>query len=94
MATTRSTRSLGNDVLIGGAGTDTISYAASTGGVTAYLGGTVGVGGYAAGDTLSGFEILIGSAHADTLYGSSTADTLSGGDGDDVLWRAARAGIR
>ncbi|MEO5374344.1 MAG: cadherin-like domain-containing protein, partial [Alphaproteobacteria bacterium] len=71
--------------LDGGAGQDTVTYAASTAGVRADLNGSAGSGGFAEGDVLLNIETLIGSAHADDLRGSTGADTLSGGDGDDSL---------
>ena len=39
----------------------------------------------ASGDTLSGIENLIGSAHNDVLVGDGNANTLIGGAGDDTL---------
>jgi VCBS repeat-containing protein len=77
--------SLGADQLVGGAGSDTADYTSSTSGVAVALDGSAGVGGYAAGDTLSGIENLTGSALADSLTGDINANVLSGGDGDDVL---------
>jgi Ca2+-binding RTX toxin-like protein len=77
----------GADTLDGGTGTDTVSYANSGSGVTVDLGlATAQVsGGDAAGDVLSNFENVAGSAFADTLIGNAGANTLSGGAGDDVL---------
>ncbi len=45
----------------------------------------VGTTGDAAGDTLAGFENLVGSAHDDKLTGSNAANTLDGGRGSDTL---------
>ena len=81
----------GADSLDGGAGIDTVTYAASTSAVTAYLDGTVGVGGDAAGDVLTNVEVLIGSSYADSLTGSAGADTLIGGSGNDTLQGGAGA---
>ena len=90
----------GNDALIGGAGadtlkgglgTDTADYSASSLAVTVYLDGTVGVGGDAAGDTLSGIENLLGSVNADTLYGDGNANAIDGGSGNDTLVGGAGA---
>ena len=75
----------GADTLNGGAGTDTVTYADTETAVTAYLDGTAGTGGDAAGDTLSNIEKLIGSAYADTLFGDDAENILAGGTGDDTL---------
>ena len=48
--------------------------------VQAYLDGTAGTGGDAAGDTLTNIENLIGSAYADTLFGDDAENVLAGGD--------------
>ncbi|MET0362858.1 MAG: calcium-binding protein, partial [Sphingobium sp.] len=81
--------SLGADTLRGGAGTDILSYAASNAGVTVYLDGTVGVGGHAAGDIVSGIETVQGSAYADAIYGAAADETLNGGAGNDSLYGGA-----
>jgi Ca2+-binding RTX toxin-like protein len=77
----------GADSLVGGAGIDTASYAASAVAVNASLvAGVLGIGGDAAGDRLSGFEHLAGSAFNDTLRGDNTlANRLEGGSGNDLL---------
>jgi trimeric autotransporter adhesin len=90
----RITGTVGNNVLAGGAGVDTVSYANATSGVTVDLSLQAAQGTGGAGvDTLSGFENVIGSAHADRLTGSAGnnrldggagVDTLTGGAGDDV----------
>ena len=90
---------------------DWVSYADSTAdvGVTIDLGTLVdgvatGSGGWAAGDTFTGINNLIGSGQADTLTGNAEANTLrggageyidilSGGDGDDILEGGAGADI-
>ncbi|MCA1322841.1 calcium-binding protein [Herbaspirillum sp. alder98] len=74
----------------GGAGSNTVSYAASTGAVTVNLSPTVGTGasGYAAGDTFTNIQNVIGSAYADTLIGYATvgvSSLLTGGAGGDTL---------
>ena len=83
-----------SNVLDGGAGTDTASYASAVGHVTSgvTLGVTVSlaVSGpqetFGAGvDTLVNIENLTGSAFADTLTGDANANVLSGGAGDDTL---------
>jgi Ca2+-binding RTX toxin-like protein len=73
------------DTLTGGAGIDTVSYASSSAGVSVNLATGVVSGGDAAGDTLSGFEQVMGSGFADTLTGDAGANTLWGLAGDDVL---------
>ena len=75
----------GADILAGGDGVDTLSYAGSEAGVTVDLATAAAAGGDAAGDMISGFENLIGSAHADTLTGDGGANVLTGGAGDDLL---------
>ncbi len=90
---------------------DWVSYTDSTAdvGVTIDLGTLVdgvatGSGGWAAGDTFTGINNLIGSGQADTLTGNAEANTLrggageyidilSGGDGDDILEGGAGADI-
>ncbi len=73
---------------------DTVSYAGSTVAVTVdlQLQGTQPAtataqvsGGDAAGDRLSGFEKIVGSAFNDTLTGDASVNTLFGGRGNDVL---------
>lgn len=84
----------GGDVLDGGASVDTLDYSASPGGVFVDLaankaGAFVVIGepgpgvSDAAGDTISGFENVTGSARRDVLIGSDAANRLSGGAGDD-----------
>lgn len=82
---------LGNNVITGGGGVDTVSYAygvsaTGTTGVTVSLatGGaqaTVGSGS----DTLSGIVNLTGSNNNDTLTGSALANVLNGGAGVDIM---------
>ena len=84
----------GADVLEGGDGDDTVSYAESNAGVAVNLRTGEASGGHATGDSIRGFEHIVGSAYADTLtgdggsnfiLGSGGADTLDGGDGDDTV---------
>jgi Ca2+-binding RTX toxin-like protein len=82
---------LGNDTLDGGAGINVVSYEHATPGignlgVTVDLGiigqqDTVGAGL----DTLSNFQIVIGSAGHDTLTGDGNDNLLLGGAGADAL---------
>ena len=79
----------GADILSGGEGIDTSSYEESLQGVYVNLTTHTGSGGDAEGDTITGFENLIGSSHADTLIGSEVDNELVGGEGDDTLWGMA-----
>ncbi len=81
----------GADVLIGGAGTDTADYSASGAAVNVNLTTGLGFGGDAQGDSLSGIEYLVGSAHNDTLTGDNSANRLEGGAGNDFLSGAGGA---
>jgi Ca2+-binding RTX toxin-like protein len=77
----------GADTLDGGAGVDVAAYTSSAVGVTvdlAVTGAQVSTGD-AAGDVLSNFENLYGSAFADILKGDGGDNKLRGEDGDDVL---------
>ena len=83
---------LGDDVLIGGEGIDAVSYAGTRGEVHIDLGAGYArdfsdrAGGKAYGtDTLSGFELVIGSANIDSILGSDRGEELRGGDGDDYI---------
>jgi len=80
-------------VLIGGTGTDTLTYKGSDAGVTVNLATGAASGGDAQGDTISGFENLIGSANDDNLTGDGNANTLDGRGGDDVLIGGAGADV-
>ena len=66
---------------------DWVSYADSNAGVTINLNNNPATvsRGWAAGDTLTNIDNLIGSRHADTLSGDSGANTLRGGAGNDIL---------
>lgn len=72
--------------LDGGAGTDMIDYNKAASGVHVTLGaGTDDAGSGPGGDTLYHFEIVSGSAYADTITGSDNHDDLRGQSGDDVV---------
>ncbi len=85
----------GDDTLEGGAGADdldggsgmhdAVSYQGSSGAVSVDLTANTVSGGDAEGDTITGFEVVIGSALGDNITGRTVQDTLFGGDGDDVL---------
>jgi Ca2+-binding RTX toxin-like protein len=84
----------GNDVvaggrgvndLDGGAGVDTLDYGQAVSGIVADLvAGRVGTGDFP-GDTITGFERVIGSAFGDRLLGDDGANGLIGGAGTDLL---------
>jgi Ca2+-binding RTX toxin-like protein len=76
----------GSDTLTGGGGIDVVTYLNSDAGVNVSLvSGAVNSGGHAAGDSLTGFTKIIGSAYADTLVGDTGNNNLSGGVGNDTL---------
>ncbi|MGZ9738101.1 beta strand repeat-containing protein [Pseudomonas sp. GNP012] len=76
----------GNNVLNGGIGTDTLSYAFATAAVTVNLGLTTAQATGGSGtDTLLNFENLTGSNYNDKLTGNAAANTLNGGVGNDTL---------
>jgi Ca2+-binding RTX toxin-like protein len=80
----------GNNILNGGAGIDTASYAYATAAVTVNLGLTTAQAtGNSGTDTLLNFENLTGSAYHDTLTGNALANTLTGGAGNDTLYGGA-----
>ncbi|MFM2068627.1 MAG: hypothetical protein RLZZ584_3536, partial [Pseudomonadota bacterium] len=76
----------GNNVLDGGAGLDTVSYAFAAAGVSVNLAlaGAQATGGSGS-DTLVAIENLTGSSFADTLTGNAAANVLNGGRGADTL---------
>ena len=81
---------LGADVLTGGDNTsvgDTVDYSTSAAGVTVSLSGQTasGAGSDAEGDSISGFENVVGSNHVDYLRGDTGRNSLFGGLGADVL---------
>ncbi len=70
----------------GGAGTDTMSYFASTSAVTVDLSlATAQSGGFAAGDILINIENLTGSMYNDILTGNTGNNILTGSTGKDTL---------
>lgn len=75
----------GGNALAGGAGIDTVSYRSSTAGVNVNLQSGAVSGGYASGDTISGFENATGSERADVLRASTAGSTLEGLGGNDTL---------
>jgi Ca2+-binding RTX toxin-like protein len=75
----------GADVLLGGAGSDTVSYAGSNAAVTVDLTAQTATGGHATGDTISGFENVVGSDFNDTIVASAAANRIDGGGGTDTV---------
>ena len=84
----------GEDTMTGGAGTDTLSYRSSSKFVYANFADDEYEDGDAEGDTVSGFENIIGSDYADALVGDggdnvieglAGFDELDGGAGSDTL---------
>lgn len=81
----------GADVLNGGDGIDTLSYASSGAAVTVRLFNNTAAGGSAAGDVISNFENVTGSAFNDALWGDGAANVIRGGDGNDTIEGGAGA---
>jgi Ca2+-binding RTX toxin-like protein len=76
----------GNDVLIGGLGIDTASYASATEALTLSLAVLTGQSAGSFGtDTFSGVENLTTGSGSDSLTGDAKANTLTGGAGNDTL---------
>ena len=84
----------GNDVIEGGAGSDTLDFYNATSGVNASLAIGRSYGGEG-NDTFSDIENLQGGSFGDTLIGDDGAnrlegyggnDSVSGGGGADYLW--------
>ncbi len=78
--------SRGADILDGGGGVDTVSFETSYVDLSVNLNvrGFQDTGG-SGGDSLTGFENVIGGSGDDTLVGTAAANLLEGGRGDDVL---------
>ena len=77
--------SAGADTIIGGGGNDSMSYYWGSSAVTVGLDGTVGAGGYAAGDVLTGINNLYGSTGDDVLWGNTNANYIYGDAGNDTI---------
>lgn len=75
----------GCDSLDGGTGTDTLDLSAADGGVRVDLAANTATGPGIGADTVTSFEIVVGSLCDDTLLGSAAGETLIGRDGDDTL---------
>ena len=74
-----------DDQMTGGDGIDTVSYATDSESVQISLTTPTLNGGAAAGDIITGVEIIIGTSFGDRIDGDAGADTFYGGDGDDWL---------
>ncbi|RCW83047.1 calcium-binding protein [Phyllobacterium bourgognense] len=86
---------IGGDTMNGGAGSDTLGYSQSGSSVKVTLndsgGGTTsgsgsGPGNHAQGDTIAGFENVVGSGFADTITGNNLVNVLAGLAGNDKLY--------
>jgi Ca2+-binding RTX toxin-like protein len=77
--------SLGDDDLRGGDGIDIIDYSIANSGVSVNL-RTGSASGAFGNDTLSGIEVVRGSAYADRIIDSCGDDVIHGGAGDDSVW--------
>lgn len=75
----------GADNMNGGAGLDWLSYQNSTSAVNVNLATGVASGGHAQGDTITNFELVIGSSYNDTIIGDSNVNFLEGAAGADNL---------
>ncbi|MCI5097169.1 MAG: hypothetical protein MRY77_12715 [Rhodobacteraceae bacterium] len=78
-------RGVAADRYDGGAGRDTLSYVFAESGVSVSLFRGTGFAGEAQGDSLMGFEDVVGSFHDDIIWGDHGANKLRGGAGDDTL---------
>ena len=88
--TSQAVTDAGDDVMNGGAGFDTVSYAGAAGGVTVDLLFADANTGAAAGDVIALVENVEGTAFADVIAGGNVANVLFGGRGADSL--VGRAG--
>ncbi|TMJ05908.1 MAG: hypothetical protein E6G97_01040 [Alphaproteobacteria bacterium] len=78
---------INNNIIDGGAGTDTVDYASATHAITVDLSASVNqaTGPDIGTDQLVNIENVIGGSGNDTLLGNSAANLLSGGAGADTL---------
>jgi Ca2+-binding RTX toxin-like protein len=74
----------GDDVLVGGDGTDTVVFSGSAAATVNLALATAQGTGYGT-DTLSGIENLIGGSGADVFFGNALANVFSGNEGSDRL---------
>ena len=73
----------GQDLLDGGAGNDTVSYAQRTASVAVNIGDDRPDGGRGEGDRLTGIESIIGGSGDDRLIGDRRPNVIHGGGGHD-----------
>jgi Ca2+-binding RTX toxin-like protein len=83
----------GVNQLWGGGGSDTASYAGTTGRVTADLRAQAGYVNGVIVDQMNSLENLVGGSAGDTLIGTSGANRLTGGGGADALYGMGGADI-
>lgn len=80
----------GSDSMDGGSGSAWVQYAGSDAGVSVDLNSTeagqIATGGHATGDTLTGFENVLGSKFDDVLTGDTANNILIGDKGDDTIY--------
>ena len=75
----------GADDLTGSIGNDTLNYSPDSAGVTVQLWNNFVTGGIATGDTIGGFENVIGGTGDDVLQGTIAANMLDGNAGNDTI---------
>ncbi|MBI4788773.1 MAG: M10 family metallopeptidase C-terminal domain-containing protein, partial [Chloroflexi bacterium] len=75
----------GDNIINGGAGSDTVNYSDSTAPVNVNLTTKIGTGTAVGTDTFVSIENAIGSPFDDTLIGDDNANVLTGGMGNDQL---------
>jgi len=74
------------DIIIGGGGTDTVSYEGRSGGVNVSLDGVANDGALGENDDVrADVERIIGGGGNDTLTGNASPNFITGGDGNDTL---------
>lgn len=83
----------GGDTLTGGGGDDLLDYSGSNRRVVVNLQAQTASGGHAAGDVISGFEQVAGSAFADVLTGTAGFNRIDGGAGTDLVQGGAGADL-
>ena len=77
----------GKDTLAGGLGIDKLDFGAEGGtkGISVNLKSGVAYDSFGSKDSISGFEIVIGTKFNDRVTGSDVSDYLVGGEGNDIL---------
>lgn len=75
----------GSDTLTGGDGTDTADFSGTVGGIAVDLTRNTVTDGFRDTDAISGVEVILGSAFADTFQGDGAATTFNGGAGNDTF---------